>query len=65
MFSLLCLLVNLFRFKNCFGSSPIRILKINSLASCSRFGYKMEVNIFYARETEKAKIKCPLLCGSQ
>ena len=37
--------------------------KTKSLASCSRCGYKVETNISYARETEKAKIKCPVLCG--
>ena len=29
-----------------------------NLASCSRCGYKVELNISYARDTEKAKIKC-------
>ena len=34
-----------------------------SIASSSRYGYKVELNISYARETEKAKIRCPVLCG--
>ena len=44
--------------------SKIKPLKIKSanktknLASCSRCGYKVELNISYARDTEKAKIKC-------
>ena len=37
--------------------------KTKSLASCSSCGYKMELNISYARDTEKAKTKCPVLCG--
>ena len=45
---------------------PLKIKSANktkSLASCSRCGYKVELNISYARDTEKAKIKCPVLCG--
>ena len=33
------------------------------LASCLRCRYKVKLNTLCARETEKAKIKCPLLCG--
>ena len=28
-----------------------------------RYEYKVELNIFYDRETEKAKLRCPVLCG--
>ena len=36
--------------------------KTRSLASCSRCGYKVKLNIFYAKETKKAKMRCPVLC---
>ena len=37
--------------------------KTKNLTSCSGCEYKVELNISYARETEKAKIKCPVLFG--
>ena len=48
-----CKFVSLFMIQVDFDQAQTK-----SLDSCSRCGYKVELNLSYARETETAKIRC-------